>query len=61
LAAFSFAAFSSGVSPRESNKAVDITVFVGGGGDFVAHGGAIYDLRFLIYDLACWPLRNHKS
>ena len=32
LAAFSFAAFSSGESPRESNKAVDITGFGGGGG-----------------------------
>ena len=32
FAAFSFAAFSSGVSPRESNKAADITGFVGGGG-----------------------------
>ena len=32
LAAFSFAAFSSGVSSRESNKAVDITVFAAAGG-----------------------------
>jgi hypothetical protein len=26
-------------------------LFVGGGGDFVAHGGGIYDLRFMTYDL----------